>query len=59
MTTFHDLQVPTDVTYLDVAKDNDASLSTRASAAKDAVSDKFDEETHDTKADVHKEAAKN
>jgi hypothetical protein len=37
-----------------VAKDNDASLGTRASAAKDAVSDKIDESSHDTKADVHK-----
>ncbi|CAF9909095.1 MAG: Glucose-repressible protein [Heterodermia speciosa] len=42
-----------------VAKDSDASLGTRASAAKDAVGDKFDEQKHETKADVHKEAAKN
>ncbi len=41
-----------------VAKDNDASLSTRAQAAGDAIGDKFDEQTHDRKADVHKEAAK-
>ncbi|KAL2857571.1 glucose-repressible protein Grg1 [Aspergillus pseudodeflectus] len=41
-----------------VAKDNDASLSSRATAAKDAVVDKKDEKSHDTKADVHKEAAK-
>merc|ERR1711939_835091 len=41
-----------------VAKDNDANLSTRAQAAGDAISDKFDEQTHDRKADVHKEAAK-
>jgi hypothetical protein len=41
-----------------VAKDNDASLGTRASAAKDAVVDKKDEVSHDTKADTHKEAAK-
>ncbi|KAF2794628.1 glucose-repressible gene protein [Melanomma pulvis-pyrius CBS 109.77] len=41
-----------------VAKDNDASLGSRASAAKDAVGDKFDESSHNTKADVHKEAAK-
>ncbi|KAI0431891.1 glucose-repressible gene protein [Xylaria sp. FL1042] len=41
-----------------VAKDNDASISTRASAAKDAVGDKFDEQKHDKSADVHKEAAK-
>ncbi|KAL8796817.1 MAG: hypothetical protein Q9195_000900 [Heterodermia aff. obscurata] len=42
-----------------VAKDSDASLGTRASAAKDAVGDKIDEQKHETKADVHKEAAKN
>lgn len=41
-----------------VAKDNNASLSTRAQAAGDAVSDKFDEQTHNRKADVHNEAAK-
>ncbi|KAH8766252.1 glucose-repressible protein Grg1 [Hyaloscypha finlandica] len=41
-----------------VAKDNDASLSSRATAAKDAVGDKFDQTSHETKADVHKEAAK-
>jgi hypothetical protein len=37
-----------------VAKDNDASLGSRASAAKDAVVDKKDETSHNTKADVHK-----
>lgn len=37
-----------------VAKDNDAKLSTRATAAKDAIVDKKDEKSHDTKADVHK-----
>ncbi|KAF7595564.1 Glucose-repressible protein [Aspergillus hancockii] len=41
-----------------VAKDSDANVSTRASAAKDALFDKKDEKSHDTKADVHKEAAK-
>ncbi|KAI1352123.1 glucose-repressible gene protein [Xylaria sp. FL0043] len=41
-----------------VAKDSDASLGTRASAAKDAVGDKIDEQKHDTSANVHKEAAK-
>ncbi|KAJ5362447.1 hypothetical protein N7541_003291 [Penicillium brevicompactum] len=41
-----------------VAKDNDASLTSRASAAKDAVVDKKDEKSHDVKADVNKEAAK-
>ncbi|KAF7716924.1 Uncharacterized protein PECH_000684 [Penicillium ucsense] len=41
-----------------VAKDSDASLGTRASAAKDAVVDKKDESVHDTKADTNKEAAK-
>ncbi|KAI1821862.1 glucose-repressible gene protein [Xylaria intraflava] len=42
----------------EVAKDNNASLGTRASAAKDAVGDKIDEQKHDKSADVHKEAAK-
>jgi hypothetical protein len=37
-----------------VAKSSDANVSTRASAAKDALSDKKDEFTHNTKADVHK-----
>ncbi|KFX96810.1 hypothetical protein V490_03126 [Pseudogymnoascus sp. VKM F-3557] len=41
-----------------VAKDNDASLTSRATAAKDALGDKIDESSHNTKADVHKEAAK-
>ncbi|KAI1357520.1 glucose-repressible gene protein [Xylaria arbuscula] len=41
-----------------VAKDSDASLGTRASAAKDAVGDKIDEQKHDKSADLHKEAAK-
>jgi hypothetical protein len=30
-----------------VAKDDDASLSSRATAAKDAVGDKIDEQTHE------------
>ncbi|KAJ5127820.1 hypothetical protein N7448_008599 [Penicillium atrosanguineum] len=42
----------------EVAKDSDAKWSTRASAAADAVGDKKDEQVHNTKADVHKEAAK-
>ncbi|KAL2818257.1 glucose-repressible protein Grg1 [Aspergillus cavernicola] len=42
----------------DVAKDSDAKLSTRATAAKDAIVDKKDEKSHDTKADVHREATK-
>jgi len=37
-----------------VAKDDNANLSTRASATKDAIVDKKDEKSHDTKADVHK-----
>jgi len=37
-----------------VAKDSDASLSSRATATKDAVGDKVDESSHNTKADVHK-----
>jgi hypothetical protein len=45
-------------TNKNVAKDSDASLTSRATAAKDAVVDKKDEKSHDAKADVHKEAAK-
>lgn len=44
----------TDSAHTEVAKDNDASLGSRATAAKDAVGDKFDESSHNTKADVHK-----
>ncbi|KAJ5351558.1 Glucose-repressible protein Grg1 [Penicillium brevicompactum] len=46
-------------TNKNVAKSDDAKISTRASAAKDALVDKKDEVSHNTKADVHKEAAKN
>ncbi|KAI0848674.1 glucose-repressible gene protein [Daldinia vernicosa] len=42
----------------EVAKDNNAGFTTRASAAKDAVGDKVDETKHNTSADVNKEAAK-
>ncbi|KAG6014144.1 hypothetical protein E4U54_005772 [Claviceps lovelessii] len=45
-------------TNKEVAKDSNASASTRLTAAKDAVGDKFDQKTHDAKADVHKEASK-
>lgn len=43
-------------TNKEVAKDSNASIGTRASAAKDAVGDKVDESSHDAKASVHKEA---
>merc|ERR1712176_794662 len=41
----------------DVAKNNDASIGTRASAAKDALGDKADESKHDNKAEAHKQYA--
>ena len=41
-----------------VAKDSDAKIGTRVQAAGDAIGDKFDEQAHDRKADLHKEAAK-
>jgi len=41
-----------------VAKDSNASISTRAQAAGDAIGDKFDEQAHNRKADVHEQAAK-
>ncbi|KAH7152402.1 glucose repressible protein Grg1 [Dactylonectria estremocensis] len=40
----------------EVAKDSNASLGTRASAAKDAVGDKAKESGHDGKAEAHKQA---
>merc|ERR1712093_553294 len=36
-----------------VAKDGDAGVGTRASAANDAVSDKIDQSSHEGKADLH------
>ncbi|KAM5346617.1 hypothetical protein ACJ41O_009622 [Fusarium nematophilum] len=42
----------------EVAKDSNAPVTTRASAAKDALSDKIDQTTHDNKAEVHKQVAK-
>jgi hypothetical protein len=39
----------------DVAKDSDAPIGTRASAAKDALSDKAHESKHDSKAEAHKQ----
>ncbi|TQS35370.1 hypothetical protein Golomagni_04210 [Golovinomyces magnicellulatus] len=41
-------------TNKNVAKDSDASLGTRAGAAKDALVDKKDEASHNTKAEAHK-----
>ncbi|PKX97721.1 putative glucose repressible protein Grg1 [Aspergillus novofumigatus IBT 16806] len=38
-----------------VAKDSDAPIGTRASAAKDALGDKAHESKHDAKADAHKQ----
>ncbi|KAJ5260430.1 hypothetical protein N7497_012293 [Penicillium chrysogenum] len=45
-------------TNKNIAKDDDAKISTRATAAKDALIDKKDEKAHDTKADLNKEQAK-
>ncbi|GAO17421.1 uncharacterized protein UV8b_06146 [Ustilaginoidea virens] len=42
----------------EVAKDSNVSAGTRLSAAKDAVGDKLEQKGHDSKAEVHKEAAK-
>ncbi|KAI1395960.1 glucose-repressible gene protein [Hypoxylon fuscum] len=42
----------------EVAKDNNANVGTRASAAKDALGDKVDEKKHSTSADVNKESVK-
>jgi len=40
-----------------VAKDSDASVGTRAEAAKDAVGDKFDQSKHEASGEAHKQAA--
>jgi hypothetical protein len=45
-------------TNKEVAKDGNAPLSTRVNAAGSAISDKADEKSHEGKASVHKEAAK-
>ncbi|OJJ56399.1 hypothetical protein ASPSYDRAFT_91659 [Aspergillus sydowii CBS 593.65] len=42
----------------EVAKDNNADIATRVTAAKDALFDKKDEKTHEVQADVHKEGLK-
>ncbi|KAL6855764.1 glucose-repressible protein Grg1 [Trichoderma novae-zelandiae] len=39
-----------------VAKDGNAPVGTRASAAKDALGDKVDESKHDAKGEAHKQA---
>jgi hypothetical protein len=38
-----------------VAKDSNAGIGTRASAAKDAVGDKVDESTHSAKSETYKQ----
>ncbi|KAH7019252.1 glucose-repressible protein Grg1 [Ilyonectria destructans] len=43
----------------EVAKDSNAPIGTRANAAVDAVGDKIDQTTHENKAEVHKNIAKN
>ncbi|GAO15796.1 uncharacterized protein UV8b_03081 [Ustilaginoidea virens] len=42
-------------TNKEVAKDSDASIGTRASAAKDALGDKVNEHKHEGKAAAHKQ----
>ena len=42
-----------------MAKDSNASVGTRAEAAKDAVGDKVDESKNNASAEVNKEKAKN
>ncbi|KAF7541060.1 hypothetical protein G7Z17_g12049 [Cylindrodendrum hubeiense] len=43
----------------EVAKDSNAPIGTRVSAAADALGDKVDQSTHENKAEVHKNIAKN
>ncbi|PHH81455.1 hypothetical protein CDD82_735 [Ophiocordyceps australis] len=42
----------------EVAKDGNVDVGTRATAAKDALGDKIDQVTHDSKAEAHKQVAK-
>ncbi|KAL8673116.1 MAG: hypothetical protein Q9168_002448 [Polycauliona sp. 1 TL-2023] len=42
-----------------VAEDSNQSVGNRATAAKDAVSNKMSETSHDTKSEADKQAAKN
>ncbi|KAH0492608.1 hypothetical protein TgHK011_007555 [Trichoderma gracile] len=46
-------------TNKEIAKNDDVPVSTRLSATKDAIGDKFDETAHNNKAEAHKELAKN
>ncbi|KAK1248760.1 hypothetical protein MKX08_006980 [Trichoderma sp. CBMAI-0020] len=46
-------------TNKEIAKNDNVSVGSRLTAAKDAVGDKFDESAHNGKADAHKELAKN
>ncbi|KAL8809969.1 MAG: hypothetical protein Q9223_005067 [Gallowayella weberi] len=43
----------------DTAKDSSAPIGERAEGAKDAVSNKFEEQKHETKSEADKQAAKN
>ncbi|KAK4077072.1 uncharacterized protein Triagg1_4039 [Trichoderma aggressivum f. europaeum] len=44
-------------TNKEIAKDSNVAASTRLSAGKDALGDKFDETAHNNKAEAHKELA--
>ncbi|KAL6897030.1 glucose-repressible protein Grg1 [Trichoderma evansii] len=46
-------------TNKEIAKNENAGVGTRLTAAKDAVGDKIDESTHNGKAEAHKELAQN
>ncbi|KAM0251500.1 hypothetical protein ACHAQJ_008121 [Trichoderma viride] len=46
-------------TNKEIAKNDDVNVSTRLTAAKDAVGDKFDESAHNNKAEAHKKLAEN
>ncbi|KAL8918825.1 MAG: hypothetical protein Q9172_005259 [Xanthocarpia lactea] len=43
----------------EVARDSNQSLGERATAAKDAASNKMEEQKHETKSEADKQAAKN
>ncbi|KAL7784974.1 glucose-repressible protein Grg1 [Trichoderma ceciliae] len=46
-------------TNKEIAKNDNVNVSTRLTAAKDAVGDKFDESSHNGKAEAHKQLAEN
>ena len=51
------MSFPSLISIIDIAKDGNNDFSTRATAAKDMVGDKFDQKKHETNADVAQQKA--